>query len=95
MFYYLFCLGSILIFLFWEVNVVVKEIYVWFGGNDFGDCDENNLCKIIDKGLLLFLLFILLKINLGSGNYILKRNFILIRKVYFSLVGSGFIWYDV
>lgn len=63
MFYYLFCLGSILIFLFWEVNVVVKEIYVWFGGNDFGDCDENNLC-IIDKGLLLFLLFILLKINL-------------------------------
>lgn len=91
MFYYLFCLGSILIFLFWEVNVVVKEIYVWFGGNDFGDCDENNLCKIIDKGLLLFLLFILLKINLGSGNYILKRNFILIRKVYFSLVGSGFI----
>ena len=95
MLYHPFCLGSILILLLWEVNVAVKEIYVWPGGNDSGDCDENNPCKTIDKGLSLSLSFTSSKINLGSGNYTLKRNFTLTRKAYFSLVGSGSTRHDV
>lgn len=81
--------GYVVLFLFWELGIVVREIYILLFGNDLLDCISIELCKILDYGFFIVLKFNLVQLMLIEGNYLLNEFYSFVNMNMFGFYGIG------